>query len=158
VPATNPPPKSSYTQAEVIQIMRNEWPDELEEQALAIGYRESRYVPTADNKLCCYGLFQIYFTVHKSWLVWFGVDEAKDLFDPVINAKAVYHLYQRADNSFNPWKLQNGLGGKPACAHAVCAVGCRRICGRSSMDRASDYGSEGCGFESPQARQFEYGL
>jgi hypothetical protein len=77
------------------------WPDELEERALQIVDRESNFVPTAKN-YCCYGLFQIYYEVHRSWLADIGITSATQLFDPATNARAAYVLYQRA-GGFGPW-------------------------------------------------------
>ena len=85
------------------QIIRDVWPDDLEERALEIANRESRFVPTAKN-FCCYGLFQIYFEVHKSWLDDLGVTRAEQLFDPLTNARAAYTLYQRS-GGWGPWQL-----------------------------------------------------
>lgn len=88
---------------EIIEIIRDVWPDDLEDRALEVAYRESRYVPTAKN-YCCYGLFQIYWSVHQSWLADMGVTSAEQLFDPETNARAAYALYQRA-GGWGPWSL-----------------------------------------------------
>ena len=85
------------------QIIRDAWPDELEARALEIAYRESRYVPTAKN-FCCYGIFQIYWNVHKSWLADIGITNDQQLYDPATNARAAYALYQRA-GGWGPWAL-----------------------------------------------------
>lgn len=92
---------SNSTPAEVKQIIRDVWPDELEERAIEIAYRESRYVPTAQN-FCCYGLFQIYWTVHQTWLNDIGITDDQQLHDPATNARAAYALYQRA-GGWDPW-------------------------------------------------------
>jgi LysM repeat protein len=93
-----------YTQAEVIQIIRDAWPDNLEERALFIAHRESRYQPRVINRSkCCYGLFQIYYRWHKSWLPEVGVTSANQLLDPRLNAVAAYRIYQR-NNGWGPWK------------------------------------------------------
>lgn len=88
---------------EVQQIIRNVWPDDLEDRAREIAHRESRYVPTAKN-YCCYGIFQIYWDVHKSWLDDIGITSAQQLYDPETNARAAYALYQRA-GGWGPWAL-----------------------------------------------------
>jgi hypothetical protein len=77
------------------------WPDDLEDRALEVAWRESNHRSNVNN-FCCYGLFQIYFSVHKSWLSTIGVNSAQDLFDPQLNAEAAYMLYQRA-GGFGPW-------------------------------------------------------
>ncbi len=79
------------------------WPDELEERALEIAFRESRFVPTARNS-CCYGIFQIYWSVHRSWLADIGITSDQQLYDPATNARAAYALYQRA-GGWGPWTL-----------------------------------------------------
>ena len=94
-PASPPPPKT------IEEIIRSEWPDELEDHAVQIAFRESRFVPTAHN-YCCHGLFQIYWTIHRGWLAALGIDSVDDLYDPVLNARAAYALYQRA-NGWGPW-------------------------------------------------------
>lgn len=100
-PATTPATTVPAAPGDVEQIIRDVWPDELEERALEIAWRESNYVPTAKN-YCCYGLFQMYWNVHKSWLGGIGVTQAEQLFDPVTNAQAAYALYQRA-GGWGPW-------------------------------------------------------
>jgi len=101
--AAAPAPKASYTRAEVEAIIRSVWPDHLEAEALRIAIRESNLQPGVRN-FCCFGLFQIYFSVHKSWLATIGVTSAEQLYDPWVNARAAYTLYQRA-GGWGPWKL-----------------------------------------------------
>ncbi|MFT6761666.1 MAG: hypothetical protein ACJAXA_000309 [Candidatus Aldehydirespiratoraceae bacterium] len=102
-PANTTVSNTSATPDEVKQIIRDVWPDELEERALEIAFRESRYVPTAKN-FCCYGIFQIYWTVHDVWLVDIGITDDQQLYDPATNARAAYALYQRA-GGWGPWAL-----------------------------------------------------
>ena len=97
VPPAPPPP------AEIEQIIRDVWPDDLEEQALRIAWRESGYNPRAQN-YCCSGLFQIYYDVHAGWLAELGINSAADLYDPHANATAAYALYQRS-GSWEPWRM-----------------------------------------------------
>jgi LysM repeat protein len=103
-PAT--PPARSYSRDELIQIVRDVWPDELEEQAIRIAQRESNFRPTAKN-FCCYGLFQVYYQVHRGWLAGIGVTSGEQLLDPVVNARAAYTLYQRA-GGWGPWRQTGG--------------------------------------------------
>ena len=98
-----PAPKASYTRAEVEAIIRAVWPDHLEAEAVRIATRESNLQPGVRN-FCCFGLFQIYFSVHKSWLATIGITSAEQLYDPLVNAHAAYTLYQRA-GGWGPWKL-----------------------------------------------------
>lgn len=101
-PATTAAPvQRSYTQAESVAIIREVWPDELEEKALAIAWRESNHQHTARN-YCCHGLFQIYFNVHKGWLKDLGITSAANLYDPHLNARAALTLYMRA-GGWGPW-------------------------------------------------------
>jgi len=82
------------------QIIRDVWPDQLEEHALRIAYRESRFVPTVRN-YCCYGLFQIHWKAHRSWLIPLGITGPEQLFDARTNALVAYALYQVA--GWAPW-------------------------------------------------------
>lgn len=100
---TEAPPKNTYSRAEVEAIIREIWPDDLEDEAVRIATRESNLIPTVRN-YCCYGLFQIYYSVHKSWLAQMGVTSASQLYDPRVNATAAYALYQRS-GSWAPWAL-----------------------------------------------------
>ena len=52
---------------------------------------------------CCLGLFQMYWSVHKSWLARSGVTDPSQLLDPRVNAQAAYELYRRNGNSWRPW-------------------------------------------------------
>ncbi|HSB87564.1 MAG TPA: LysM peptidoglycan-binding domain-containing protein [Ilumatobacteraceae bacterium] len=98
------PPPNTYTKAQAAQIIRDVWPDELENSAIAIATRESNLIPTAHN-YCCYGLFQIYYNAHKTWLASIGVTSAAQLYDPLVNATAAYALYR--SSGWSPW------GGDP---------------------------------------------
>lgn len=100
-PPPAPAPSRSYSAAEVEQIIRDVWPDNLEDHAVAIAKRESNLQPTARN-YCCIGLFQIYWSVHKSWLTAAGVTSAEQLLDPRVNAGAAYFLYLR-NGGWGPW-------------------------------------------------------
>ncbi len=101
--ATTPPPPSVATASpdQVEAIIRAVWPDELEEHALEIAWRESNYVSTAKNS-CCYGLFQVYWSVHQAWLDDLGVTSPDQLYDPTINARAALALYERS-GGWGPW-------------------------------------------------------
>ena len=89
MPPAPPPP------SEIEQIIRDVWPDDLEERALRVAWRESNYNPRAQNS-CCSGLFQIYYDVHAEWLAAdFGVTSVEGLYDPRTNAEVAYALYQR---------------------------------------------------------------
>jgi LysM repeat protein len=101
-------PSRTYTRAELEQIVRDAWPDELENRAFYVVNRESRWVPNVKNAWpsrenpCCYGLFQVSWIAHKSWMAAYGVTNPNQLLDPAINAKMAYVIYQRA-GSWKPW-------------------------------------------------------
>ena len=95
------PPAPSRTEAEA--IIREIWPDDLEDEAVRIAWRESNHIATVEN-WCCLGLFQIYWNVHRGWLAGIGVTERNQLFDARTNARAAYALYQRA-GGWGPWQL-----------------------------------------------------
>ena len=109
-PTTAAPTTTAATNAAVVivsveeakQIIRDVWPDDEEERALEIAYRESNWRADADNGWCCVGLFQIYWTVHQSWLDDHGITTREHLKDARKNAEAAYALYQRA-GGWGPW-------------------------------------------------------
>ena len=79
-----------------MQIIRDVWPDELEEKAIDIAWRESNHRPEVYNGWCCYGVFQMYYSVHQGWLAELGINSSSDLYDAEANVRAAYTLYQRA--------------------------------------------------------------
>ena len=98
-------PTPAYTRKQVRAIIREVWPDELEETALFVAQRESNLVHTVIGGKgdCCYGLFQMYWSVHRAWLADKGVTSAAQLLDPRVNAEAALTLYRRNGNSWRPW-------------------------------------------------------
>ena len=110
VPATTTPPPTTTvakppapSRAEAEAIIREIWPDDLEDEAVRIAWRESNHIATVEN-WCCLGLFQIYWNVHRGWLAGIGVTDRNQLFDARTNARAAYALYQRA-GGWAPWQL-----------------------------------------------------
>ena len=102
-PTTQPaPPANTYTKAQVTQIIRNVWPDDLEDEAIRIATRESNLIPTVRN-FCCYGLFQIYYTAHRTWLAAMGITDPAQLYDPLVNSTAALALYRTS--GWAPWGL-----------------------------------------------------
>jgi hypothetical protein len=100
--APAPPPAYVWVDEQTAQdVIRAVWPDDLEERALAVAFRESRYDVTAKN-YCCYGLFQIYWSVHRGWLADLGITSAEQLFDARLNATAALQLYLRS-GGWGPW-------------------------------------------------------
>lgn len=84
------------------QTIRDVWPDELEDHAVAIATRESRLVPTARNA-CCWGLFQIHWRAHRAWLAGLGITQPGQLLDAQTNASAALALYEM--DGWTPWAL-----------------------------------------------------
>lgn len=105
VPATAAPattvPSRGYSNEEIEAIIRSVWPDDLEEKALKVAWRESTYRPTVRNS-CCYGLFQVHWNAHKSWLDDWGITSASQLYDPTLNAQVAVAIYERA-GGWSPW-------------------------------------------------------
>ena len=93
---------SAVSRAEAERIIREVWPDALEQRAVDIARRESGLRPTAQNS-CCVGLFQIYYDVHSAWLAGLGIGSRHALFDAHANARAALALYQQA--GWAPWAL-----------------------------------------------------
>jgi hypothetical protein len=102
-PATTPDPPVSPGGAEA--IIRDVWPDELEDRAVLIAQRESSLRPDAYNGWCCYGLFQIYFDANRSFLASLGVTEPGQLLSARTNATVAYAMYQRS--GWSPWAPTN---------------------------------------------------
>jgi hypothetical protein len=100
-----PTPAEQFTRKQSRTIIREVWPDDLEETALFVAQRESNFVHSAvgGSGGCCIGLFQIYWSVHRSWLVASGVTTAEQLLNPRTNAEAALTLYRRNGNSWRPW-------------------------------------------------------
>jgi hypothetical protein len=98
-------PTETYTRRQVVAIIREVWPDVHEENALLVARRESQYVPSVVGgaRNCCYGLFQMYWSVHRSWLAKSGITEPSQLLDPRANAEAALALFRRNGNSWRPW-------------------------------------------------------
>lgn len=102
-PVTQPPPPvNTYTREQVAQIIRDVWPDDLEDEAIRIATRESNLIPTVRNS-CCYGLFQIYYSAHRTWLATMGITTAAQLYDPRVNATAALALYN--NSGWAPWAI-----------------------------------------------------
>lgn len=90
---------------EVVAIIREVWPDELVENALYVARRESNLRPSVvgGRNGCCFGLFQIHWSVHRAWLQNSGVGHPSELLDPRVNTEAALVLYRRNGNSWRPW-------------------------------------------------------
>jgi hypothetical protein len=99
---TTAPPPPPASAGDVQALIREIWPDELEDKALAIAWRESNYKATAFNGSCCYGVFQINWAAHKSWLASLGITSSNDLLNARKNITVAYAIYQRA-GGWGPW-------------------------------------------------------
>jgi hypothetical protein len=93
------PPRASTD--EVLRLIRQEWPVELHDEAIRIAQRESRLLSDVRNS-CCWGLFQIHFRVHQTWLATQGVTQAVHLLDAHTNVKVARALYLRS-GGWGPW-------------------------------------------------------
>lgn len=98
---TDDDPVEPLDPSEVQDLIRATWPADQVDKALAIAWRESNYIATADNGWCCVGVFQIYWTVHQGWLDEFGIHERDDLKDARKNIAAAYAMWQRS--GWGPW-------------------------------------------------------
>jgi len=102
-PPVGPSPTGGATTT-ADQIIRDVWPDDSEDAAVAIATRESRLVPTARNA-CCYGLFQIHYAAHRSWLARYGVTSPAQLLDARTNTVVALALFT-AEGGWSPaWDL-----------------------------------------------------
>ena len=98
--AVDEPPVPPLSNEDVIRAV---WPDNLEQTAVAIAYRESR-LQCCVKTYCCYGLLQINWIAHHTWLIGeLGLTNAYDLYDPWTNAVAGYRLYQK--DGWRPWAV-----------------------------------------------------
>jgi LysM repeat protein len=104
-PSTIVVPKTNTKRNEVIAIIREIWPDEHEENALFVAQRESNLIPSVigGTNNCCIGLFQMYYSVHKAWLVDLGITEPSQLLDARLNTLAAFTLFKRNGKSWKPW-------------------------------------------------------
>jgi hypothetical protein len=100
-----PSSTEQFTRKQSRAIIREVWPDDLEATALFVAQRESNFVHSVigGEGRCCVGLFQIYWSVHRSWLAASGVTTAEQLLNPRTNAEAALELYRRNGNSWRPW-------------------------------------------------------
>ncbi len=95
-------PSTRYTRAESAAVIREIFPEQLHERALAIAQRESK-LNALSYTWCCVGLFQINWWAHKSWLKTIGVTKASQLRDARVNARAAYVMYKR-NSGWGPWE------------------------------------------------------
>jgi LysM repeat protein len=98
------PPERLYSVKESAAIIREIFPDRLEERAIAIAKRESQLnAANINGSRCCLGLFQIHWSAHKSWLKNIGITTPEQMLDARWNAKAAFALYKRS-NSWSAWE------------------------------------------------------
>jgi LysM repeat protein len=104
-PETTRPQEPIPSGGEVEALIREIWPNDLEERALEIAWRESNYRPDVTSSTgCCLGVFQMHWEAHQSWLVDMGITSRDQLFDARTNIEAAYTLYQRS-GGWGPWSL-----------------------------------------------------
>ncbi|MFM8563466.1 MAG: LysM peptidoglycan-binding domain-containing protein [Acidimicrobiia bacterium] len=90
-----------YSRAELEQIVRDAWPDELEADAFFVVQRESNWNNLSQNS-CCLGIFQLNWNSHKKWMANYGVTDRSQLLDPVVNARLALVTWQRS-GGWRPW-------------------------------------------------------
>ena len=96
-------PARLYSVSESAAIIREVFPDRLEERAVAIAKRESQLnAANINGSRCCLGLFQIHWLAHRSWLKNIGITTPEQLLDARENARAGLALYKRS-NSWVAW-------------------------------------------------------
>jgi len=96
---TSPVPSGGEVEAMIREI----WPDDLEDQAVRIAWRESNFKPNVTSGSgCCHGVFQIH-EQHLRWLANYGISTVDQLFDARTNIEAAYLLYQRS-GGWGPWQ------------------------------------------------------
>ena len=94
-------PSRLYSRDDVEQLVRAVWPDHLENDALYVVQRESRFNPGSRSR-CCIGIFQINWSSHKRWLANYGVTNPAQLLDPEVNARMALVAWERS-GSWRPW-------------------------------------------------------
>ncbi len=96
------PPAKRYTAHQSAAIIKEVFPDDLEQRAIAIAKRETHLNPAAWNS-CCVGLFQMKWESHKKWLQAMGIGSAQEMLDPYVASRAALQLYRRS-NGWSPWE------------------------------------------------------
>ena len=96
------PPAKRYSPSQAAAIIKEVFPDNLEQKAIAIAKRETHLNPAAWNS-CCVGLFQLKWDSHKNWLQAMGIGSAQEMLDPYVASRAALQLYQRS-NGWSPWE------------------------------------------------------
>jgi peptidoglycan hydrolase-like protein with peptidoglycan-binding domain len=91
---TPQPAASRPAAGDVEAVIRDVWPDDLEDWALRIVSRETgrTFDPTVRNS-CCWGLFQLNWSSHRGWMAGFGITDPHQLLDARTNAELAYQLY-----------------------------------------------------------------
>jgi LysM repeat protein len=98
-----PAPSTRYSTKQAAAVIREVFPDHLENKAISLAKRESKLTATSYT-WCCVGLFQINWWAHKPWLKTMGVTKASQLLDARVNARAAYTIYKRS-GGWSPWDL-----------------------------------------------------
>jgi spore germination protein YaaH len=96
------PPAKRYTASQSAAIIKEVFPDHLEQRAIAIAKRET-HLNAAAYTWCCVGLFQMKWDSHKKWLQAMGISSAQELLDPYVSSRAALQLYKRS-NGWSPWE------------------------------------------------------
>jgi hypothetical protein len=109
-----PKPRREWSREEVEKIIRKLWPDMSEGIALAVVERESHLNPYSHSGTCCYGLFQIYWEVHKvrasalhRFLDGKGEPGPHILYSPRFNTLLALQMYRQG--GWAPWCSSSGF-------------------------------------------------
>ena len=96
------PPSKRHTKAASEKVIREIFPDHLEDRAVSIARRESK-LNAASWNWCCIGLFQINWWSHRSWLKAEGITQPEQLLNARTNAEVAWMVYKRA-SGWGPWE------------------------------------------------------
>ena len=96
------PPAKRHTKAASEKVIREIFPDHLEDRAVAIAKRESK-LDAASWNWCCVGLFQINWWSHRSWLKAEGITAPEQLLNARTNTEVAWMVYKRA-GGWGPWE------------------------------------------------------
>ena len=96
------PPAKRHTKAASEKVIREIFPDHLENKAVAIAKRESK-LNAASWNWCCIGLFQVNWWSHRSWLKAEGITQPEQLLNARTNTEVAWMIYKRA-SGWGPWE------------------------------------------------------
>jgi molecular chaperone DnaK len=102
-PTSTPSTAVPSTPEEIEAMIRDIWPDDVEDYAITVARTASNLNPGEQDPTCCYGLFQILFDPSSPLLSNRDVTTSEQLLDPVLNTTIALDLYNEF-NGFGPWQ------------------------------------------------------